>query len=72
MCCFLGCPLLMGGMMFMMRDHEGAKLEREIRRLNAQADRRREAIAAANAATAAPSDEHPVGRAARDRAQLAG
>ncbi len=68
LCCFLGCPLIMGGMMFMMRDREGSKLEREIRRLNAHADRRREAIAAAVDTTA---EGHPAGWAAADQAQRA-
>jgi hypothetical protein len=48
-CCVFGCPALMGGMMwFMGRDHEGAKLEREVRRLNRVAARRRLAVAAAS------------------------
>lgn len=68
LCCFLGCPLIMGGMMFMMRDREGSKLEREIRRLNAQADRRREAIATAVDTTA---EGHPAGWAAGDQAHRA-
>jgi len=58
----------MGGMMFMMRDREGSKLEREIRRLNAQADRRREAIATAVDTSA---EGHPAGRPAADQAQRA-
>lgn len=57
LCCLLGCPLIMGGMMFMMRDREGSKLEREIGRLNAQADRRREAITTAVDAPATPALE---------------
>ena len=40
-CCFLGCPLLMGGMMwFIGRDGQAKRLEREIRRLNREAARR--------------------------------
>ena len=42
LCCGLGCPLLMGGMVWLLgRDRESARLEREVRRLNraAAADR---------------------------------
>ncbi|MEO9043919.1 MAG: hypothetical protein ABI352_02695 [Candidatus Dormibacter sp.] len=43
-CCLLGCPLLMGGMMWWLgRDTETGRLEREVRRLNAAADLRRAA-----------------------------
>jgi hypothetical protein len=46
-CCIFACPALMGGIMwFMGRDHQAAKLEREVRRLNAAAARRRLAISA--------------------------
>jgi len=68
LCCFLGCPLIMGGMMFMMRDREGSKLEREIRRLNAQADRRREATAAV---VIDPVEGQPLARSAGEQAQHA-
>ena len=41
LCCVLGCPLMMGVMLFFMsRDGEGKRWEREIRRLNAGAERR--------------------------------
>ena len=45
LCCFVGCPLLMGVMWLMNRDREGLRLEREVRRLNAQADSRRAPVA---------------------------
>ena len=38
-CCVFACPLLMGGIMWAMsRDWEGKRLERELRRLERQAD----------------------------------
>ena len=37
-CCVLGCPLLVGGGMWLLgRDWQGKRLEREIRRLNRRA-----------------------------------
>lgn len=54
-CCVFACPVLMGGMMwFMGRDPQGAKLEREVRRLNRDAARRRLTVAPAS-----PLDEVP-------------
>lgn len=58
----------MAGMMFMMRDREGSKLEREIRRLNAQADRRREESAAG---VGVPAEGHPMLHAAGKPARRA-
>lgn len=49
LCCFIGCPLLMGAMWLMARDREGPRLERELKRLNVQAERER-----ARAASDAP------------------
>jgi len=40
LCCFLGCPLLMGAMWLVTRDPEKGRLEREIRRLNRAATNR--------------------------------
>lgn len=40
-CCVVGCPLTMGAMWLMTRDRDGARIEREVRRLNAEADARR-------------------------------
>lgn len=54
--------------MFMMRDREGSKLEREIRRLNAQAYRRREASVAA---VTAHAEEQENARTVRDHPQHA-
>jgi hypothetical protein len=48
-CCVFACPLLMGGMMLVMgKDHQAAKLKREVRRLNCASARRRLAVAAAS------------------------
>src|SRR5487761_124618 len=35
-CCGLGGPLIVGAMLLLLRDREGSRLEREIRRLNTQ------------------------------------
>lgn len=58
LCCFIGCPALMGVMWLMTRDREGWRLEREVRRLNAEARARREEVAAP--APAGEQAEQPV------------
>ena len=46
LCCALGCPLIVGAMVLLMsHDREGKRWEREIRRLNTEAERRRQAAA---------------------------
>ena len=58
-CCFLACPLIMGGMMwFIGRDGQAKRLEREIRRLNRQAARRAAASQTVEGpGIAAPADD---------------
>ena len=61
LCCFVGCLLLMGAMWLMTRDREGARLQREVRRLNSEAQARRTRIA--SPATSPPAEqgtEQPV------------
>jgi hypothetical protein len=76
-CCVFACPALMGGIMwFMSRDHQAAKLEREVRRLNAAAARRRLLLPAStlddgasqHAAASSTDAPTPVGKETTTRA----
>lgn len=54
-CCFLGCPLIVGGMMLGIgRDHSARGLEREVRRLNAAAPRELPGLAADRTPSTSP------------------
>ena len=56
LCCFVGCPLLTGVMWLLTRDREGARREREVRRLNAEAEDHRKARSVSGAPVASGDD----------------
>ena len=60
LCCGLGCPLLMGVMWLMSRDREGPRLERELSRLNAEAEARG-ADTTSTAARTEPAERERLG-----------
>jgi hypothetical protein len=60
LCCVIGCPLIMGGVMwFLVRDREAAAIGREIRRLNRAAAESRGEVAPRNWTRPPWASRHP-------------
>ena len=68
LCCFVGCPLLMGVMWLMTRDREGPRLERELRRLNAEAEASRPQVAPSAPGADPARPESPAAMAVAEQA----